>query len=307
MLKKYLLSSVARIPDDETGNGEGGEKSAVDKQRESIKVESTNKTQEQLDAEAKEAADKEAGDKEKEAETGEETGEGDEETEGEETEGNEEKTPEQLAAEKEAARTKTEKARIQKRIDKEVAKRKAAETELAELKAKVEASGEGSLTPEEADKLAEEKAKQIVAMREFEKACDSLFKAAIKIDKDFKEKIDALADDIGAIPGAIIGVLSDFDNGGKVLTYLADNPDEAEKIWEMSPMKAAVELTKLSAKLVTPKKVVSKVPPPNDPLKGSGRTTTDAPLNDKMSTKDWIEKRKRDVEEKRKAGRTNLY
>lgn len=315
MLKKYLLSSVARIPEDESGS----DKSPVEKLRESIKVTTGTDTDKETETETDNIEENADGkDKENEAEAGDEGDkEGAEETETDaedeeetgETGGEEgEKTPEQLAKEKAEATTKKEKDRIQRRIDREVAKRKAAETELAALKAKVEASGEGSLTQEEANSFAEAKAKEIVAQKEFIDTCNKLFEDAVKIDKDFKVKVDDMADDVGPIPGDMIGVLSDLDNGGKVLTHLADNPDEYENLFAMTPLKRAVALTRLSDRLKPAKKPVSKVPPPNEKVHGSSRTNTETTvITGKENMKEYVAKRQKQIAEKRAAGRVNLY
>lgn len=304
MLKKYLLSSVARFPEDEGGT----EKSPAEIEREKIAVTSSTDNPPKKEAEGAEGEETEGKEDEgdnKETDKEEAEDKDDEGESGEAAEDEIEKTPEQLAADKAKAKTKGEKDRVQRRIDREVAKRKTAEAERDALRAKVAANGEGSLTKEEAEALAEDKAKEIVAKKEFETACNNLNKAAIKADKDFTNKVNEMAEDIGPIPGAMIGILNDLENGGKVLAHLASNVDEAERLYALSPMKMAVELTQLSVSLkAKEKKPVSKVPAPNEAIHGSGRTQEVA-LNDKMSTDDWIAKRNADVARKR-AVRPNL-
>lgn len=307
MLKKYLLSSVARFPENESGV----EKTPVEVEREKIKVTSTNEGEEEnANGKGEESQAEESGEGNKEGFEETETdaeGEGEEESGESDAEVESEKTPEQLAKEKAEATTKKEKDRIQRRIDREVAKRKAAETELATLKAKVEANGEGSLTQEEANVLAEQKAKEIVAQKEFVDTCNKLFDDAVKIDKDFKAKVDDMADDVGPIPGDMIGALNDLENGGKVLTHLADNPEKYEELYNMPPLKRAIALTKLSIELKPAKKPVSKVPAPNEKVHGSSRTNTESTvITGKESMKDYVAKRNKQIAEKRAAGRINL-
>ena len=213
-----------------------------------------------------------------------------------------EKTQEQLEAEKIEAKTAAEKARIQKRIDKEVAKRKTLETENANLKAQLAAkeSGEGKFTEEDVKKQAKVLADKEIADRDFANACSRLQKAATKLDKDFPDKIQELGTEVGPIPGAMIGILDDLDNGGQVLQHFTTDPDEYERIIALPSTKMAVELTRLATKLAKPPvKVLSKVPAPNEPLGGNARV--DTPLNDKDPMDVWIKKRNKQVEERRKA------
>jgi hypothetical protein len=218
-----------------------------------------------------------------------------------------EKTEEELEAEKIEAKTAAEKAKIQRRIDREVGKRKALEDEIKELKAKLAADPEkaSALTEEDVETRAEAKAAQKQMVREFEAASDRLFKGGVKTDKEFQAKINALAEDIGKIPGHMIGILDDLDNGGEVLSYFTNNADEAQEIYEMSPAKAAVRLAKLSAKLETEKKPkpkeISKVPDPAETIKGGSQSPDVLPKDPTKNIDQWVKVRNKQVEERRRA------
>lgn len=211
-----------------------------------------------------------------------------------------EKTEEELEAAKVEAKTAAEKARIQKRIDKEVAKRKVLEDEIADLKKQVAAkkAEEGEvLTKEDVEKEADKRAAQKFAQKEFDDACIRLTKAAEKLDKDFVKKINDIAKEVAPIPGHMIGILDDLDNGGQVLQHFTKDDEtleEYERIITLSPAKAAVELTKLSVKLGKPEpKKISKVPDPPTPINGNSRIPTEVVLTDK-DTKDmktFVQKR----------------
>lgn len=219
-----------------------------------------------------------------------------------------EKTAEELEAEKLASKSTAEKARIQKRIDKEVAKRKTLETENAELKAQLAAkeTGEGKFTEEDVEKQAEALANQTMADRDFANACSRLEKAASKLDKNFTVNIKQLGEEVGPIPGAMIGVLDDLDNGGQVLQHFTTDPDEYERLIGLTPLKMASEVTKLAEKLAKPKaKEVSRVPPPNEPLGGNARN--DTPLSDKDPMDVWIKKRTKQVAERAAAKRAGMH
>jgi hypothetical protein len=221
-----------------------------------------------------------------------------------------EKTEEELEIEKKEAQTQKEKDRIQRRIDKEVAKRKDLENRIKELETKLAAKDDEVLTEEDVEKRAEEKAANKVIEREFIAACNRLADAANKIDKDFKKKIDAIAEDIGPIPGQMIGILDDLDNGGAVLSYLANHVDDAETIYALSPAKMAVELTKLSTKIINEKKPVhkdiSKVPDPGESLGGGQNRTNSIVLSDKDPMEDWIRKRNEQVARRNESKRQGM-
>lgn len=223
-----------------------------------------------------------------------------EETEGEEKEAADDKTVEKLQ------RTI---ARLQRRLGKESGDKKDLRKQLEDvqklLAAKESEEGE-KLTEEDVNARAKRIANEELTKREFSQACDRLEKAAIKADKDFSEKIDELAADIGAIPGQLIGMLDDLDNGGAVLAYLANNPDEAEDIWGMKNIvKQASAIVKLGQKVEAEEKKksikqISKVPPPKQKLGGNGNQPTFDPYNTKTtSDKDWIEQRNKQAAERR--------
>lgn len=305
MFKKYLLSFVAFEAENEKGAEKPPVKTAAElreEARNSIKV-TTSADEEKEEVEAKEPEEKE----EKEVEAKEaETEEAEAEIETAEAE------VEDLKAEKADAKTPQEKDRVQRRIDRAVAKQAAAERRVKELEAELAAAkGDGTkFTVEDVQKEAKRIAAKDRLQEQFDEACERLGTAAVKADKDFDKKVKLMSDDIGPIPTAMIGILDDLDNGGSVLSYLTNNIDETENIYKLSPARMAVSLAKLSNKLIAeakPKpKAVSKVPAPNEPINSNNRGNN-VVLHDKMSDADWIEQRQRDVAQKRASGRRNLY
>ena len=240
--------------------------------------------------------------------------EGDEEVEeGEKKEETEEEKAEREKQEKIAAKAQRKSDRMQRRIDEATAARKAAEAEVARLKAQLEADPEKKLTEEEvearaeaiaAKKLADKQMKEL--QEKFDADCEKLQKAASKLDKDFDDKIADIAEDIGPIPSFMIGVLSDMDNGGEVLSHIANDDELAEEIWGLKPTKMTKRLVEISNKLEAakkkPKKQISRVPDPPEPVKTNRNSNstiiTDADTKD-MST--YVKKRQAQMLEKRKA------
>lgn len=289
------------------------EQAALDAQRAAIKTTSFKpeeeikenedggkSTDDERDVDNKSATDKDVSD----AET---------ETKEEEIEAAE-KTEEDLEAEKAAAKTNVEKARVQRKIDKEVAKRKTLEEEVATLKAQLAAkeTAEGDkFTAEDVKKEAKRIAEETINERDFVNASNRLADAAEKVDKDFMKKMKEVAADVAPIPGHMIGILDDLKkkNGGAVLSHLVNNPDAYEEIITLSPLKASAKLVELSielaAKAEVPKKKLSNLPPPNEPLGGKGGNVSDMVLP-KDPTKDmdrFVRVREAQIAARRKAAR----
>jgi len=77
----------------------------------------------------------------------------------------------------------------------------------------------------------------------------------------------------------MVRLVSETDDPGEVAYYLANNPAEAKRIAALNPVKAAVELGKVEAKLSAPApKKVSKAPPPPANV-GSGGKSQPKPTN----------------------------
>lgn len=257
-------------------------------------------------------------------EENEEDGEGEEEEENEDDEDEEvvdkkkEETEEEKAErekqEKIAAKAQRKQDRMQRRIDEATAARKAAEAERDRLKAQLEADPDKKLTEEEvearaeaiaAKKLADKQIEEIQA--KFNDACEKLQKEASKIDKDFDDKIADIAADIGPIPSFMIGVLDDLDNGGEVLAFIANDDELAEKIWNLkkNPAKMTKEIVEISNKLSAakkkPKKEISRVPDPPEPVK-TNRNSNSAIITeaDTKNMDSYVAKRQAQMLEKRK-------
>lgn len=279
------------------------EQAAVDTERAAIAAKAVSVTKEEAEVETKEE-DKEEVDNSETVEVGSEAKEEEIETS--------EKTEEDLEAEKAAAKTNVEKARVQRKIDKEVAKRKTLEEEVATLKAQLAAKeGDGKFTDEDVKKEAKRIAEETINERDFVNASNRLADAAEKVDKDFMKKMKLVAEDVAPIPGHMIGILDDLKkkNGGQVLSHLIDDPDLYEEMITLSPLKASAKLGELSIELAVkaepPKKKLSNLPPPNEPLGGKGGNVSDLVLP-KDPTKDmdrFVRVREAQIAARRKAAR----
>lgn len=273
-LYNQLMSSVAFAPDDEKG------KSDIQKERDAIKVESVEGKDTENDEQEKEDGEKEA------------------EKESDEDEDDEKEDDAALKLQK-------ENERLKKKLSKSEERRKIADREARALKTKLETDPDKGLTEDDVESRAEAK----VTKLEFDAAQKRIIKAATKSDKDFMKKINELAEDIGLMPGMMVGFLDELDNGGEVIAHLVNHEAEAEEMWELSAPKMAIALAKISTKLERSKqKKISNAPAPITAL-GGNQTKNGISIYDKNwkgDDKDWIEQRQKEVAEKQKNGRYNL-
>lgn len=267
------------------------------------------------DKDDEEGEDNSEEDDEDDTEGDDESSDEDEEGEVDPNETDEEKAvreaKEKEAAVKAEAKAQRKQDRMQRRFDKLVAEKRTAEAEIAKLKEQLAANPDQKLTAEEVESLAEAKAKEKLAEREaidlqkkFDADCDVLQKAALKADKEFNEKINEIAEDIGPIPSFMIGVLSDMDNGGAVLAHIANDDELAEEIWKSKPTKMTRLLLEISTKLADaakpPKKQISRVPDPGTPLKPARVISNHITEADTKNMDSYVAKRQRQMAEARK-------
>jgi hypothetical protein len=123
----------------------------------------------------------------------------------------------------------------------------------------------------------EKAAERLVAQREFTAKVNSVIAAGeAEYDRDsFTQKCNLIADIGGEAVPEFMKIVTDADvvtDGHKVIAALADDPEEAERILSLNPVKMALAITKLSEKLSKPvTKKVSQVPAPVEPVNGAAR------------------------------------
>lgn len=156
---------------------------------------------------------------------------------------------------------------VQRRIDQltrekyeEKRAREAAETQLREYQQPAE--GTQPTTVPDVYKAAE----QIVKQREFDAACNKVFESGTAEFPDFESSLKTFGMLGGATPTFLEAVTA-MDEGHKVIHYLGQNPEAAEKLLSLPPMRMAMELTRIEAKL-SKAPPVSRAPSPITPLGG---------------------------------------
>lgn len=134
-------------------------------------------------------------------------------------------------------------------------------------------------------------AAQMVAEEAHKDACNEVAETGRAAYKDFDTAINNIGM-IGEIPRPFLEGITALgkDDGAKVFYELGKNPEEAERIWQLSPARMAVALAKLAA---APVKLapVSRAPAPIEPIAGT-RAVSGAEPSDKNDAAwtDWYKK-----------------
>lgn len=163
-------------------------------------------------------------------------------------------------------------------------KRQAAEALLAEVTTNTGdgKAGEGDkvLTQADVERLADIKAAQKVAAdnskrkeEAFNDVCAQVYKSGAEEYSDFDDKLKTLGL-MGSVDNDFLSIVTELPQPARILHYLGDNPEEAERILALPPVKQGIELARLETKVSKAKQVtVSNAPEPINPIGGSGSST----------------------------------
>lgn len=166
--------------------------------------------------------------------------------------------------------------------------------EKADLEARLSGNGERQpgeadkppMSPADIDRLVELRAQEHAKVQSFNQACDKTAEVGAKEFPDFNQAVGTLQA-LGMMKPETVQVVLDAagENAHKVLYQLGKNPEEAERVFGLSPIKMAVELSKLGAS------APGKQPPPlskaPDPIKPISGNAVVAPDEGKMSDDEW--------------------
>lgn len=109
---------------------------------------------------------------------------------------------------------------------------------------------------------------------------DAKFGGAASILTAFAESFP----DVGGVPTPLVEAIIEAGDGqeAKIVHWLSNNLDEAERIYGLSPTQQGVAIHKIATKLAAPKKV-SQAPVPAKPVSGSKTTEKPAKAWDKQT------------------------
>lgn len=185
-----------------------------------------------------------------------------------------------------------------KRIDDMTKKKYQLEKREKELMAEIEKlknpSADGKVDEKDVDAVANKKAEGIAAEQKFNESCDKVAEIGKEKFKDFPERIANFGHlgGLGTQEGrAFLENVIEFDNAHEVLYALGDDLDRAADIFEMTPKRQAIALTKFAEELkVKAKKEAapSKAPKPLKPI--TNPTSKPTPKDpDDMEYAEWLE------------------
>lgn len=143
--------------------------------------------------------------------------------------------------------------------------------------------------------LAEKKAAQKLAERERvqqqEKVQESFLEKAEKASERYADFQTVVSNPNLAINEGMAEFIADSELGADVAYHLGKNPMKAAQIAQMSPIKAARELTRIEAELASkPKATPSKAPEPISPVGSRGKATSSALPSDDDDIDTWMRK-----------------
>lgn len=109
------------------------------------------------------------------------------------------------------------------------------------------------------------------------------------------------------ISDAMADAILDSEEAGALMYYLGNNPDEARKLYYLTPAKAGREIQKIEDRLIAERKKaaekpVSKAPPPPPKIEGSDpgmSVSASSPDSDKLPMNEWLKRREKEVSRKR--------
>ena len=117
-------------------------------------------------------------------------------------------------------------------------------------------------------------------------------------NKDYQEAVTSyIKDEVGQLSDVARRSILESEVGPQVLYHLAKNPDEAERIADLSPVRQIAELGKLEVKFAPAARKASSAPAPITPV-GSSSSTSSKKLGE-MNQDEFEKKRKAQIAARR--------
>lgn len=161
---------------------------------------------------------------------------------------------------------------------------------------------------EEFNRRVTMEAARVARINDFNKACDNI--AAIG-KNEFKDSWDDTLKNLSLVGAVGTNVSPEFletavelQQPHKVLHYLGQNLEEAEKIVKLPPKRMALEMARLEAKIMAPTPApvaapVSAAPAPVIPVTGAAKVTSGDLTDPNLPVEEFMALRSKQMEEKR--------
>ena len=211
-------------------------------------------------------------------------------------ESNEASTPETDAKPEAADDADKSLKRLQRRIDRVTAARYQAEAEARQLREQLQqysqretpTQEEQQIRPEDIERIANERAKQIRELETVSKRSHEIRDALVKEvgQGSLSQILAAVTEEAGPLAHEdgrwtpLGEAIADSEQPAKLLAYLGKNPEAAESLQGLTAAQLGRRIARMEAEMSTPKP--SKAPRPLDPIKGQSEVTKDpAEMSDK--------------------------
>ena len=142
-----------------------------------------------------------------------------------------------------------------------------------------------------AEKKAIEKLAERESRRKHEEQTEAFLTKAEKATERYPDFQMVVGNPSLKINEGMAEYISDSELGADVAYFLGTNPMKAAQIAQLSPIKAARELSLIEAELAAkPKPRISKTPEPINPVGGKGQASTSAMPSDNDDIQTWMRK-----------------
>jgi len=190
---------------------------------------------------------------------------------------------------------------LQRRIDRLTREKYQLKAENEQLRApKDQADDKEHLTEDEVETRAEARAREIAELKQIEAHCNKVFDEGLKANKDFAKAVRSLADEIGepfdkkGRPTATMAAILDADKPHALIQYLADNPDIAGELADLSPSKQIRRIVQIEKEMGEESKPKpSSAPKPATPVNSGATTGTKDPAT--MTDKEFAAWRREQI------------
>lgn len=142
-----------------------------------------------------------------------------------------------------------------------------------------------------AERKAVEKLSQRETMRKQEEQTEAFLAKAEKATEKYPDFQTVVSNPNLRINEGMAEYIADSDLGADVAYFLGQNPMKAAQIAQMSPIKAARELTRIEAEIeAKPKARLSKTPEPINPVGSKGSSSSSSMPSDTDDINTWMKK-----------------
>lgn len=192
-------------------------------------------------------------------------------------------------------------ALIQRRLVKEArrqarnAEQSARERVLANEPKRDDFRDDEAFSQAQIDHLAEKKAAEKLAQREREeqreRSAEAFLEQSEKAQERYPDFHSVVINPSLTINENMVEFIADSDVGADIAYHLGKNPTKAAQIAQMSPVKAARELSRIEAEIASkPKATPSKAPEPITPVGTRGKASATSLPSDEDDIETWMRK-----------------